>query len=634
MKLLRERMEHTYLVERGLGSGAEWTRKLIDAVGDDGVVLDLGCGEGHLRKLFPDSAVYIGIDRYFGIRDDEYPGWNLRPNVVGDAYRVPLADGSVSAVAALSVIEHLSDPDQAFAEAFRVLRDGGSFFIDVPFMHQIHHAPNDYLRYTPFALRELARSAGFDVVEIRPSGGYARFIAYALRQAPKMIRAKGFAAQLIRTAICWPLALIGWCIDKLQYVIDMHDTRQELVCGYHTILRKSVTIERHVEPIKMAVVTQSISHFEVPLFRRASSQPELQIKVFYIEEVQQGQRHDPSYRQPIGWGDDLLSGYESMQCADAKALRACVAAWNADVVLMYGYSWPGAMRTIVSNSRRGVPQIHRGTLHHRPDPRAEWRSRLLRPVRQWLLRKFDAHHFGGQCSKRVLLDAGAIDASLFFVPYSVDSQWFLKRADRADNLAAARQIREACGWSSADRVLLFICQHSWIKGTDIALETFRQYRQRDSSARLLIVGSGVKTPKMQAYVQQHDLADCVHFAGFVPSLETVPYYLASNLVLCTSRYETWARMVNEAMLCAIPVVASDWVAASDDLILDGVTGYVTRSLEPTAFVAAIARYFALSPDAQQRMADAAKAMALKYSYEANMQNVLAAARHALKRRHP
>jgi hypothetical protein len=38
--------------------------------------------------------------------------------------------------------------------------------------------PHDYYRFTPSSLEDLARSAGFEVVSIRPRGGY---VAVALR---------------------------------------------------------------------------------------------------------------------------------------------------------------------------------------------------------------------------------------------------------------------------------------------------------------------------------------------------------------------------------------------------------------------------------------------------------------------
>lgn len=235
---LRQRLEHIYLVERGFGSGRMFVEKLAHAVGAEGVLLDIGCGEGMLRRQLKPGAKYVGIDRYIGMKRGEYEGWNMRPSVVGDAHHLPFLDGSFTAIAMMHVLEHVGQPDVVFGEVGRLLVPGGYLFIDVPFLHQLHHQPNDHFRYTPFALRRLAESAKLEVVEILPSGGYFRFIAYALRQAPSAVSTKGVLAGLIRAFVAWPLAAIGATIEKLQYLVDIFDAKQEMVCGYHVIMRK------------------------------------------------------------------------------------------------------------------------------------------------------------------------------------------------------------------------------------------------------------------------------------------------------------------------------------------------------------------------------------------------------------
>ncbi len=54
----------------------------------------------------------------------------------------------------------------------------------------------------------------------------------------------------------------------------------------------------------------------------------------------------------------------------------------------------------------------------------------------------------------------------------------------------------------------------------------------------------------------------MHLNGFIPNVKTVSYYLASDRIICTSRYETWERMVAEVMLCRRPSVANRIVPAT------------------------------------------------------------------------
>jgi SAM-dependent methyltransferase len=238
LRSIRRRFEYVYLKLRGFGSGRRFSVDLARLVGPAGVLLDIGCGEGGLREVLLPGSTYVGVDRYAGIQSGEYVNWNMRPNVVGDANHLPFRNEMFTTVAMMHVLEHVSEPRRVFAEVHRVLKPGGYLFVDVPFLYQLHHIPNDFFRYTPFSLRDLGKQAGMEVTQLRPSGGYFRFISYSLRQAPGMITAPGWYAQLVRILVCWPLATLGYCLGKLQYALDICDAGQELVCGYHAIFRK------------------------------------------------------------------------------------------------------------------------------------------------------------------------------------------------------------------------------------------------------------------------------------------------------------------------------------------------------------------------------------------------------------
>ena len=177
--------------------------------------------------------------------------------------------------------------------------------------------------------------------------------------------------------------------------------------------------------MRLAILTESISHFEAPLYRLCAQAETVRLKVFYIKPVK-AQRYDAQYAQQIDWGYDILTGYRSLQVDNSEELLHAAREWGADVVLLYGYSWSGAPGIILRNWWRGQAQVHRGTLNYYRDPRRPLKGRLMRPLGRLLLRLFDAHHYGGEYSRKVLLDAGAKESALFFVPYSVDTPHFLE----------------------------------------------------------------------------------------------------------------------------------------------------------------------------------------------------------------
>ena len=235
---LRTHLEKQYLGRCGYGSGREFIAQLVASVETGDILLDAGCGEGRLRQQLASGVHYVGLDRYAGEQSNEYTDWNMRPSLLGDVHRLPLASGTCKTVALMHVLEHAVEPAKVFSEIARVLQSGGYLFVDVPFLHEIHHAPHDYYRYTPYALKALAQTAGLEVVEIRPSGGYFRALSHMLEEAPTVFSRSSVSGLLVCVAVAYPLKALGWVIRKLQYLLDLHDSSQTFTCGYHCIFRK------------------------------------------------------------------------------------------------------------------------------------------------------------------------------------------------------------------------------------------------------------------------------------------------------------------------------------------------------------------------------------------------------------
>lgn len=127
-----------------------------------GDILDIGCTDKKLASHLPKGCRYLGLDYYATVQSF----YSTRPDVYGDACRLPLTGESMDAILIFEVLEHVPDPDAALAELSRVLRPEGILLLSVPFIYPVHNAPFDFHRFTRHALERSLREHGFEVETI------------------------------------------------------------------------------------------------------------------------------------------------------------------------------------------------------------------------------------------------------------------------------------------------------------------------------------------------------------------------------------------------------------------------------------------------------------------------------------
>jgi SAM-dependent methyltransferase len=131
-----------YLVNRSMERAYAPLVKTALARCSNARVLDVGCGTGRWRALFPAPVDYVGLDmtKWEGV------------TVVASAEKIPLPDASFDIVFSNAVLEHVQDVAAAMSEMRRVLKPGGELILGTHGVWPIHGEPYDYRRWTPYGL--------------------------------------------------------------------------------------------------------------------------------------------------------------------------------------------------------------------------------------------------------------------------------------------------------------------------------------------------------------------------------------------------------------------------------------------------------------------------------------------------
>ncbi len=154
-----------------------------------------------------------------------------------------------------------------------------------------------------------------------------------------------------------------------------------------------------------------------------------------------------------------------------------------------------------------------------------------------------------------------------------------------DKLSVRRQL----GFHVNALIVLYVGRYTPIKGPDRLLQSF-SYLTRPSLPRLVMVGGDGEHSSMfkqlQAMAKVLHIENRLMFAGRVDQEILPQYYSAADVLVVPSYYESYGLVALEALACGTPVVTTS-VGAMEDIVKNGITGYVAMDSDPKHFAECI-----------------------------------------------
>ena len=141
-----------------------------------GKLIDIGCGDMPYKYLLkPRVTEYDTLDIERRAEGVKFMGSILDMHMIAsEVYDTALC---------IEVLEHVPNPFLAAKEVNRILRKGGFFILSAPHLSRLHEEPHDYFRYTPYGIKAILETNGFQIKYLEQTAGFFSFIGHQFSTA-------------------------------------------------------------------------------------------------------------------------------------------------------------------------------------------------------------------------------------------------------------------------------------------------------------------------------------------------------------------------------------------------------------------------------------------------------------------
>lgn len=229
----------------------------------------------------------------------------------------------------------------------------------------------------------------------------------------------------------------------------------------------------------------------------------------------------------------------------------------------------------------GIP--HRYWIHH---IRRKQMS-LYDLATAWVEKKL-VHN--GNCKKFVAVSSLTKDIFLQEYPINPDKITVINPGvdlsdyPKQDKDSVRKNTRAELGINNTDPVILFASMNFEIKGLDDILFSLAKLKAQNHKFKLVVAGKG-NIKKYTQMAQKAGIGADVIFTGTLTKEKLINLYLAGDLYIMLSKFDTFGMVVLEAMAAGLPVIISGNVGAKD-LVQEGKNGFVIGNTSDSGYIAA------------------------------------------------
>ncbi len=324
--------------------------------------------------------------------------------------------------------------------------------------------------------------------------------------------------------------------------------------------------------LNVVIIHNIISPHTISLFRELAKKVDL--TVFYCAEKEKNRRWKET---PTGFNYKVLPNFSvKLQGKDLftyfinPTVFKELSSLKPDVVMLAGWDLFAYQVAFIYCKLKKIKIIlWSGSTKYEPS----WRRTLASSLVRLIISASDAFVVYGQRAKEYLVELGA-NKNKIFVSYNttdIDKYEELCRKYLTNKLMLKKSLE-----LTGKRIILYYGQLIERKGADVLIKAFARVKDKIADLALLIIGSGVYKDELVDLSTNLNSSD-VKFIDDPGDEQISRYYSVADIFVLPSREEVWGLVVNQAMVCGLPVIVSNVAGCSADLVKEGENGYVFRS---------------------------------------------------------
>lgn len=319
---------------------------------------------------------------------------------------------------------------------------------------------------------------------------------------------------------------------------------------------------------KVALIHNIIAPYRVPLFENLYKHDSIDLTVYYCSETHSNRKWDilqsDKYKYEILSG--LLLEHSRIKYHINPSIIYKLISGKYDAVILGGNPDFTIHVAFLVCKVCNIPVIWWSESCEVAQSKL---GELIKPLTKYIVKNVESIIVPSTLSKEFHTKLGGNSDKIFIAHNIVDNCMF-----REISLNYTKQkdyIKEELGIQNK-KVLLFVGRLVEGKGVQYLIQSYNKLKSEFDDICLILVGDGNYRNHLEDTCKKEKIKD-VFFLGWL-SEERIKYYAIADIFVLPTLKDLCPLVMNEAMVCELPVISTTASGNSKDMIISGKNGYI------------------------------------------------------------